>query len=148
MIHRLKNRFMIQWRVVDVVVKIGIAQFVKERGWRKWRTIVINEPPSHVCIVSLGGESALVDEQHVHVHGVEDGVVLTSVVFRGDEDTLPLSRSDTGLLCSGVDIGWFDIGSIDFNGGHRMLVKEPGMTRKIPWTNDVDEVCFIRLHRD
>lgn len=29
-----------------------------------------------------------------------------------------------------------------------MLVEEPGMTRVIPGTDDMDEICFVRLHWD
>ena len=80
---------------------------------RDGRCVVVEQCGGHVRVVTHGWVFAFVEEHHVDVHGVEEGVVCGAVVFGFDKYRLPLPGCHARLLADGNLVG-FRENAVDF----------------------------------
>ena len=115
-------------------------------GWGKGFLGVVDEPRGGVGVVGWGWVLAFVEEEHVDVHGVPEGVVLASVVLGLEEDAHALAGGDSDVSAPNVVL--FEPDPIDFDDRHVVLIEQEGMAGEVAYAKDTDEIGFVWLHVD
>lgn len=85
-VNRLEKRFSVQWDIVEVIKEIIVSEVVK--NWWKWIicTCVVHQPGGSVEWIDRVGISTFVDEEHVGILEIKNGVVLVRAVFGSHEE--------------------------------------------------------------
>lgn len=144
-VNRSEKRFFVQWNVVDIVEEIIISKVVED--WRRWIICarVVNQSGSSVEWIDRVWYETLVDEQHIGILEIKNGVILVCGVFGSHQERLSLSRSDSNILTASSSNDRHSVYTVDLYSGLIVTIKDPTMTGESSRADDTDQICRARL---
>ncbi|KAG9859298.1 conidial pigment biosynthesis oxidase Abr1/brown 1, partial [Aureobasidium melanogenum] len=139
-INWFEERFFVQRNIVKIIKEVVIPEVVQD--WWRWVvcTSVINQPGGSVEGISGGGYLSFVEEQHVWVHEIKNGVILACVILGSHQERLSLSRSNSNIFAISSSNDRYSVYTINFNSGLVVAINDPAMSTESSWTDDTDQI--------
>ena len=143
----LEEGLVARWHEDEIVDKVVIrVEFVDVWCGRKFLCFVIDQPCRRVGVEPLGDRAILIEEHHVDVHRVPDGIVPVGVVLGFEQDAHALAGGQPDLLVSRrVRV---HPGAVHLNDTDLVVIEDNNVAWPVAHANQVDEVCLVGLHAE